>query len=366
MPEERISVGPARQLSLQTKTVLLLRADYVLDERLVRALMTAEDAVLVEQHQAVAACVRREQVNDTIQFLCRDGSAEALAQTIGLRCLQAIDFVPAYSVALRKADPPYVFRVDAQHVSEIEAHIFAASYKGITDFVTKFVWPRPASIVVHWLANAGMRPNPITLVSWGLVLVTTWLFARGHFGVGLVTAWLMTFLDTVDGKLARVTLTSSRLGHVLDHGLDLLHPPFWYLAWAIGLYGDAAWWNVATLIVLSGYVVGRLIEGIFLLAFKMEIHCWRPIDAFFRTITARRNPNLCLLMLGTMIGRPDLGLMLVAGWTVLSIGFHTARLTQAFAHRWRGQEVGIWQEFPSEAVSDALLSPQADQSESLA
>ena len=41
----------------------------------------------------------------------------------------------------------------------------------------------------------------------------------------------MTFLDTVDGKLARVTLTSSPFGNVLDHSLDLIHPPFWYWAW---------------------------------------------------------------------------------------------------------------------------------------
>ncbi len=45
----------------------------------------------------------------------------------------------------------------------------------------------------------------------------------------------MTFLDTVDGKLAHVTLTSSRFGHIFDHSLDLLHPPFCYLAWGLGL-----------------------------------------------------------------------------------------------------------------------------------
>jgi phosphatidylglycerophosphate synthase len=45
----------------------------------------------------------------------------------------------------------------------------------------------------------------------------------------------MTLLDTVDGKLARVTVASSKFGHVLDHGVDIVHPPFWYLAWGLGL-----------------------------------------------------------------------------------------------------------------------------------
>ena len=64
--------------------------------------------------------------------------------------------------------------------------------------------------------------------------------ARGAFLSGLVCAWAMTFLDTVDGKLARVTLTSSRIGDVMDHGLDLVHPPFWWWAWGIGLYITAS------------------------------------------------------------------------------------------------------------------------------
>ena len=45
----------------------------------------------------------------------------------------------------------------------------------------------------------------------------------------------MTFLDTVDGKLARVTLRSSPFGNVYDHSIDLIHPPFWWWAWIVGL-----------------------------------------------------------------------------------------------------------------------------------
>ena len=45
----------------------------------------------------------------------------------------------------------------------------------------------------------------------------------------------MTFLDTVDGKLARVTVNSSYFGHLFDHAIDLISPPFWYLIWGLGL-----------------------------------------------------------------------------------------------------------------------------------
>jgi len=70
----------------------------------------------------------------------------------------------------------------------------------------------------------------------------------------------MTFLDTVDGKLARTTMTYSSWGNVYDHGIDLIHPPFWYWAWFIGLGGtyslaDPLW--IALLAVWVGYVVDR-------------------------------------------------------------------------------------------------------------
>ena len=119
-------------------------------------------------------------------------------------------------------------------IPAIEKKLFGAAYKSITDLVTKWAWPVPAAAVTRVLARRGVHPNTVTIASWILAIAAALLFAGGRFGLGLVAAWAMTFLDTVDGKLARVTLTSSRFGHVLDHGLDLIHPPFWYLAWGFG------------------------------------------------------------------------------------------------------------------------------------
>jgi phosphatidylglycerophosphate synthase len=40
------------------------------------------------------------------------------------------------------------------------------------------------------------------------------LFWHGDYGWGLLAGWVMTFLDTVDGMLARVTLTATRFGNL--------------------------------------------------------------------------------------------------------------------------------------------------------
>jgi len=316
----------------------VLRGDWIYDERLIESLAEAPGTALLadDGRTWVAAHVAAERALETSAALAAGESAPP-----ELTAVRPDQLAPAYTAKLRKSDPPYLLPARREDLEELERRTFSASYKGATDLVTKWVWPAPARAVTRRLAEAGVTPNAVTLLSWVLAVATFFLFARGSFAAGLVTAWLMTFLDTVDGKLARVTLTSSRLGDVLDHGLDLIHPPFWWWAWGAGIGAPLA---PPTLIVIAGYFAGRALEGAFLGIFKIETHSWRPIDTLFRTITARRNPNLLLLTAGTLLGRPDLAMTVVAIWTLASLGFHAVRLLQAFLTRARGEEVVPWDE----------------------
>jgi phosphatidylglycerophosphate synthase len=329
-------------------TVLVVRGDALIDPRLIDALIAAPGTLLLAPWPGapaggapVAAHVDAARAGATLRWLTRGEGGEALAD---LRHADPTDLVPAYIASLRKAAAPYVLPARPETAAEIERQLFGAAYKSVTDLITKWAWPAPTAAAVRMLARRRVHPNWITVASWLLAIAALLLFSGGWFGLGLVAAWGMTFLDTVDGKLARVTLTSSRVGHVLDHGLDLIHPPFWYLAWGIGAAGAI---DTATWIVVGGYLAGRLIEGIFMLAFSLETHCWQPIDTLFRTITARRNPNLILLTVATCAGAPALGMEMVAIWTVASIAFHCVRLAQAFAARARGETIAAWDEAPA-------------------
>jgi hypothetical protein len=94
--------------------------------------------------------------------------------------------------------------------------------------------------------------------------------------------------------------------------------------------------------VILGYIAGRLQEGLFIWRFEIEIHTWRPIDSWFRLITARRNPNLLILTVAALLQFPDRGLMLVAVWTIISFVFHTVRIVQAFAAQLGGRAPASW------------------------
>jgi phosphatidylglycerophosphate synthase len=240
---------------------------------------------------------------------------------------------------LRKRARAYVLPVRAAQRDALERRLYGGAYKGVTDLVTKFVWPRPALAATRACARAGITPNQVTVASLLLAVLAGLAFWRGAWLPGLVAGWSMTFLDTVDGKLARVTVTSSRLGDVLDHGLDIIHPPLWYAAWGAGLAQYRAPGDAAALVwaIVAGYVLGRLAEGVFEhWCARFSLFVWRPFDSLNRLVTARRNPCLLLLTPAAALGAPDWGLFAVGAWTALSTAVLWVRVAQASAARVRG------------------------------
>jgi hypothetical protein len=53
---------------------------------------------------------------------------------------------------------------------------------------------------------------------------------------------------------------------------------------------------------------------------------------------------MVLLVGALLFGLPDVGLELVALWTIMSLIFHAVRLAQAKASAWRGEPVVSWLE----------------------
>lgn len=331
--------------------VILIKGDYLFDPRLIQALAEAQEPTLLQLPPErgsilVAARVPAALVDAIGQRIARGANDPPFSEP--LQRLTPDELCPPHRTKLYKAEPAFVLPLREENRRQSENLLFGAAYKGVTDLVTKWVWPVPAQWGVRICTKLGITPNQVTSLSWILATAAGYLFWQGQLGWGLLLGWFMTFLDTVDGKLARVTIRSSQFGHLFDHILDLVHPPFWYLFWAVSLasyqplllppeLGAAIW------LIFVGYIVGRLVEG----AFKrwlgrFGIFCWRRIDSFSRLITARRNPCMILLTLSAIAGRPDLGLEAVALWTGVSTLFLVFRFGQAVILRLSAGPLESW------------------------
>jgi phosphatidylglycerophosphate synthase len=346
-PHERIGriAGKAGLQIADARTggpLLLINSDYAFDPQWIGFLLTRPETVLtVDGVPAMALSADP-----------KAAAAMAKGDMPKLAAIRSEDHQNFYNVALRKREKPFLERLTPAAVPGIERQSYYGAYKGVTDILTKYLWPEIALVLTRLAARIGISPNMVTaLGALGCVLATI-AFWYGHYWAGMAVGFVFMVLDTVDGKLARCTITSSHWGNVFDHGIDLVHPLIWWWAWAEGLSA----WGLALsrqdfLLVMGaligGYLVQRLIEGIFIHRFRMHIHIWERFDSQFRLITARRNPNMVLLFFATLLGRPDIGIIAVAWWTILSCIVHAVRLGQAELAPGRGKPVASWLDEPA-------------------
>lgn len=323
--------------------VLLLNARYLFEVRTLAGLISRQNVLLIcpEDGGVAAALVDATHLEEARS--CIEGERDPESST--LSSITPLDLV-AFNETLRSAQTPFLEPVDAGRKSDLENRLYGNAYRGITDLVTKFLWPRPAKKAVHVAATLGISPNTVTSIGFILVLLACYLFLQGQYMAGLAAGWAMTFLDTVDGKLARVTVQSSQFGHLYDHAIDLFHPPFWYIFWGMSLHGfepvfgftqvDMYW------MIIAGYVIGRMVEGVFPALGDCSIFTWKPFDAWFRLITARRNPCLIILTISALAGRPEWGFVAVAFWTVLTTLILILRLLQGISVRLSSGPLESW------------------------
>ena len=341
-----VSCGPRDENAVAGKdSVLLLRGDFLYDQRIVKNMIDSVGIVLeaaaAEGHRPVAAHVSAELADRMEAILSDDGRHD---YPEGLRQETPETLVNAYLMELRKFDAPYLLPISESSRRSLEKRLFDGSYKGVTDLVTKWLWPAPARWATGVCTRYGIVPNQVTTLSLILSALAVLMFYNGFYVTGLFMAWFMTFLDTVDGKLARVTLNYSPFGNIYDHAIDLVFPPIWYVVWALSLQSIPGMsTEVAIWTVMVGYIVGRLVEVVFKQFLESSgIFCWQPIDSCFRLITGRRNPNLVLLTVSLFFGRPDIGLLAVCLWTALSSIFLIARLIMGIQSRISSGPLRSW------------------------
>ena len=317
---------------------LFINLDYVFDPVWLRHIVTLPGTVVMDGDALVMAHLTGGMTPDDIA-----------AHRDALTIIDYRDNPQIYNRQLRKLDTPFIQRLTPETRREIERKSYFGAYKGVTDLLTKYLWPELALWLTRIAASIGMTPNMVTAIGAALCIYATYLFAYGHYWTGMLAAFIFMVFDTVDGKLARCTITSSKWGNVADHGVDLVHPPFWWYFWGVGLGS----WGLALsnqtfllvmIAVVAGYVLQRVIEGMFIKDFGMDVHVWRRFDSQFRLITARRNPNIAILFFATLAGRPDLGLIAVAWWTIISLVVHAVQLVQAYAQRRAGRPIVSWME----------------------
>jgi phosphatidylglycerophosphate synthase len=321
-----------RALAASAEGLVAVDAANVIDPRLIGfLLLSARPAVAARGEGAQRAVALRlaPELADAIPADAADLGAVADALLAAGR-LAPVDeqAFPAYVDKLRRSLPYWLHVVaDAATRKRLERQMFWENYKGSTDLLTRWVYPPIVWPLVLLCTRLRIHPNVVTLISIVFTIAAVPLFARGDWVAGFLCAYAMSVLDSVDGKVARLTLTDSKIGNVLDHGIDQVHPPFWYFAWAWGLgartpadplYQAALW-------LIFFYFADRIVLAVAKRRLGFALHAATRLDGRVRSWIARRNITMTIMAAALLIGQGPAGFWIVTVWQGLTFAWHGAR-----------------------------------------
>lgn len=215
------------------------------------------------------------------------------------------------------------------------------------DLLARFVWRRPAAALAGEAERAGLTPVQLLLIAIMLGAAPFFLWRSSWYWTGIAAALAFLLAETVAGEAARSSGGLPRWASFVDQGVGVVYPLLWWWAWAEGLaVVDRPLERVFELMIVGAIVFGhlalRVIKRIFEQRYAMPMRNWKRIDERFDLISAARQPDLAILTLSLLLGRPDVGIELVALWTLLSLTFQAVRLAMANDRRAHGRPVVSW------------------------
>ncbi len=152
-----------------------------------------------------------------------------------------------------------------------------------------------------------LTPNAITLLSFGITVVSAVLVALGYLWVGGIVFLVGSGLDLMDGALARLTGTASPFGALLDSVFDRLGEAALFLGLAV--YALRADYNERYLLLFITALLLALVfsQGVSYLRARGE-----GLGVFSRAGLMTRPERVVLLGIGLLINQMIWVLALIA------------------------------------------------------
>lgn len=202
-------------------------------------------------------------------------------------------------------------------------------FKNAIDAVARCGYHPLVRRVVAYLSRITLPPRLFPALSLLSIWAAIPCIALGQLGAGVLVAWLGVLLDLMDGKLARPAFGLSAAMAKREHWGSLPALGFWYLALGWHCSGGELLRDtpmaLATWALVGAFVLDKVVSGAFKKRHRREIFGYRPVDAAFHLIAARRNVSLLQLSAGALLDQPHVALVSMAAWMVCTLFFHTGR-----------------------------------------
>ena len=360
-----VSVLKARE-QLNDK-FLLLMSDHIFDGRILKALLTYDS-----ESSVVLAIDRREALAGDTQVLEREGMIIAIGKDIGkANCIDTgiflcspkifsyideaisegrmeladgialaaergdakvfdIGQIDSYVPSMRKEIKAFWVDIDSKEdITKAQRLLIENACKGRNDLLATYVNKPIENFIVDRLVNSRITPNWVTVLTNVVAYSATFLFFKGYLLPASLLTFIVSFMDGVDGKLARVKLAASNLGK-MEHAFDFLFEHSWYIALALWL-GDS--YGIRPLLLCTFVILfdsfSHRCGGAFGKAIRNRpLADYGRIEQLFRKFDGRKNSYIIFILIGVLLNKPMWSLVAIGIWSFVSTVFYLVRTIQ--------------------------------------
>ena len=179
--KERIKLVDDVEKIPLSAAVLFLNGNFLFDARVLTALLGMDKRIALYSDDNCPAAIRTDgnQASRLLRNLNNNKSQNYKFVLLTIPRVSLKDLKIDFQQNLKKKDPPYILPISEDNRRLLEKELFSGSYKGVTDLVTKWVWPLPAFWATHYCVRRGWQPNHVTYLSIVFAVLTGLAFWAG-------------------------------------------------------------------------------------------------------------------------------------------------------------------------------------------
>ena len=304
--------------------ILFVDGDSVADDRVFDHLLAAGPGSAVRGDGATAAFLP-----SAAALAGQGGDGPWEPEPGAARVVEAGD-LDRYVPELRLTMAPFLVRLtDRRQLRQVDRLMFHRTFKGVIDGVARYGYYHLVRFLTRALSRTTVSPNLLTLLSVVGIWAAVPCFAAGRLGAGIACAWAGVLLDSVDGKLARLTVNRSERMGAFEHAAAIPGLGLWFAALGWHLTDGrlltpspaaAACWTLT-----AAFLLDKAVTGGFKALFGYELFDARPFDAAFHLVAARRNVHLLILTLGAVLGAAASAFEAMAWAMAATLAVHAVR-----------------------------------------
>lgn len=200
-------------------------------------------------------------------------------------------------------NPLFQIVTEQTRLVELENKMYAMTFKGSMDFIATYLYRTPVRAMVRFLAPTEVSPNFITFLSIMCSVTAVPAFAFGWLGTGVSLGFLFIVLDSLDGKLARLTVRLSPAAGHWDRKTSTPAVALWSVAWG--------WWISGGSVINTDFYNGvaifclTLLDKFTRIGFRSltgrSVLDFTERDRRFHLFASKRTTNLFLLTIGVCL-----------------------------------------------------------------